>query len=96
MALTGMVSALQLGSTSDTTGVGLELAVVNAIILGGTTLKGGVGSILGTALGLLIVGVLNKGMTLMNVNSTWQQVAAGTLLILAVSFDQVPQRFIKA
>ncbi|SHI43890.1 ABC transporter permease [Wenxinia saemankumensis] len=95
MALTGMVSASQLGSTSGTTGVGLELAVVTAIILGGTTLKGGVGSMFGTVLGLLIVGVLNNGLTLMNVNSTWQQVAAGTLLILAVSFDQVRQRFIK-
>ena len=95
MALTGMVSASQLGSTSGTTGVGLELVVITAIILGGTTLKGGVGSMFGTVLGLLIVGVLNNGMTLMNVNSTWQQVAAGTLLILAVSFDQIRQRFIR-
>ncbi len=96
MALTGLVSASQLGSTSGTTGVGLELAVVTAIILGGTTLKGGTGSMFGTVLGLLIVGVLNNGMTLMNINSTWQQVAAGTLLILAVSFDQVRQRFIRS
>lgn len=95
MALTGLVSASQLGSTSGTTGVGLELAVVTAIILGGTTLKGGTGSMFGTVLGLLIVGVLNNGMTLMNINSTWQQVAAGMLLILAVSFDQVRQRFIR-
>ncbi|MCD7060619.1 ABC transporter permease [Pelagibacterium xiamenense] len=95
MALTGLVSASQLGSTSGTTGVGLELAVVTAIILGGTTLKGGTGSMFGTVLGLLIVGVLNNGMTLMNINSTWQQVAAGTLLILAVSFDQIRQRFIR-
>lgn len=94
MALTGLVSASQLGSTSGTTGVGQELAVVTAIILGGTTLKGGVGSMYGTVLGLLIVGVLNNGMTLMNINSTWQQVAAGTLLILAVSVDQVRQRFL--
>ncbi|GLQ11422.1 sugar ABC transporter permease [Devosia yakushimensis] len=95
MAITGLVSASQLGSTSGTTGMGLELAVVTAIILGGTSLKGGTGSMFGTVLGLLIVGVLNNGMTLMNINSTWQQVAAGTLLILAVSFDQVRQRFIR-
>lgn len=94
MTLAGLVSVSQLGSTSGTTGVGLELAVVTAIILGGTTLKGGTGSMFGTVLGLLIVGVLNNGMTLMNINSTWQQVAAGILLILAVSFDQVRQRLI--
>ncbi|UXN75042.1 ABC transporter permease [Devosia sp. A8/3-2] len=96
MALTGPVSASQLGSTSGTTGMGLELAVVTAIILGGTSLKGGTGSMFGTILGLLIVGVLNNGMTLMNINSTRQQVAAGTLLILAVSFDQIRQRFIRS
>lgn len=96
MAVTGLVSASQLGSTSGTTGTGLELAVVTAIILGGTSLKGGTGSMFGTVLGLVIVGVLNNGMTLMNINSTWQQVAAGTLLILAVSFDQIRQRFIRA
>ncbi|AVF02405.1 MULTISPECIES: ABC transporter permease [Devosia] len=96
MAATGLVSASQLGSTSGTTGVGLELAVVTAIILGGTSLKGGTGSMFGTILGLLIVGVLNNGMTLMNINSTWQQVAAGMLLILAVSFDQIRQRFIRS
>lgn len=95
MTLAGLVSVSQLGSTSGTTGIGLELAVVTAIILGGTTLKGGVGSMFGTVLGLLIVGVLNNGMTLMNINSTWQQVAAGILLILAVSFDQVRQRFFR-
>ena len=95
MAVTGLVSASQLGSTSGTTGVGLELAVVTAIILGGTSLKGGVGSMFGTVLGLLIVGVLNNGMTLMNIDSTWQQVAAGALLIVAVSFDQLRQRFLR-
>ena len=69
---------------------------MTAIILGGTSLKGGTGSMFGTILGLLIVGVLNNGMTLMNINSTWQQVAAGMLLILAVSFDQIRQRFIRS
>ncbi|WP_312224090.1 ABC transporter permease [Rhizobium rhizoryzae] len=95
MTTTGLVSASQLGSTSGTTGIGLELAVVTAIILGGTSLKGGTGSMFGTVHGLLIVGVLNNGMTLMNINSTWQQVAAGVLLILAVSFDQIRQRIIR-
>ena len=94
--LGGLLSASQLGSTSGTTGLGLELAVVTAVILGGTSLKGGTGTVLGTVLGLLIVGVLSNGLTLMNINSTWQQVATGTLLILAVSFDQLRQRVSQA
>ena len=46
----------------------------------------------GTVLGLLIVGVLSNGLTLMNIDSAWQQVATGCLLIIAVSFDRLRQR----
>ncbi|SCB58838.1 ribose transport system permease protein [Rhizobium aethiopicum] len=94
IGLGGLMSASQLGSTSGTTGLGLELAVVTAVILGGTSLKGGTGTMFGTVIGLLIVGVLNNGLTLMNINSSWQQAATGFLLILAVSFDQLRQRLV--
>ncbi|KRB54495.1 sugar ABC transporter permease [Rhizobium sp. Root708] len=94
IGLGGLMNASQLGSTSGTTGLGLELAVVTAVILGGTSLKGGTGTMFGTVIGLLIVGVLNNGLTLMNINSSWQQAAAGFLLILAVSFDQLRQRLV--
>jgi ribose transport system permease protein len=92
MALAGLTSASQLGATSGTTGLGLELAAVTAVILGGTSLAGGVGNIGGTVLGLFIVALLGNGMTLLNVNSSWQQVATGLLLILAVSLDRLRQR----
>ena len=88
----GLMNASLLGSTSGTTGLGLELAAVTAVILGGASLKGGIGSVFGTVLGLLIVGVMSNGLTLMNVASSWQDVASGALLILAVSFDRVRQK----
>jgi ribose transport system permease protein len=91
MAIAGLLATSQLGSTSGTTGSGLELAVVTAVILGGTSLAGGVGTIQGTIVGLLIVGVLSNGLTLLNVESPWQQVATGILLILAVAFDRLRQ-----
>ena len=62
---------------------------MTAVILGGASLAGGRGTILGTMLGLLIIGVLNNGLVLMNIDAFWQDVARGTLLILAVSFDQL-------
>ncbi len=79
----------QLGVGSGLFGVGMELSVITAIVLGGTSLGGGRGSIVGTAVGLLIIGSLNNGLTLTGVDPFCQDVARGTLLICAVSFDQL-------
>jgi ribose transport system permease protein/L-arabinose transport system permease protein len=66
------------------TAIGLELEAVTAAVLGGTLLSGGKGSVLGAVLGVLIIGVLNNGMILLNVNQFYQFVAKGVLLIVAV------------
>jgi ribose transport system permease protein len=88
-ALAGLILTSQLGAASPVASLGLELSVVTAVILGGASLAGGRGTILGTILGLLIIGVLNNGLILLNVDPFWQEVAQGTLLIAAVSFDQL-------
>jgi ribose transport system permease protein len=88
-ALGGLILTSQLGAASPVASLGLELSVVTAVILGGASLAGGRGTILGTILGLLIIGVLNNGLILLNVDPFWQEVAQGTLLIAAVSFDQL-------
>lgn len=92
MALGGMILASQLSAASPQAASGLELSVVTAIVLGGASLTGGRGTVLGTILGLLIIGVLNNGLVLLNVSSFWQDVARGALLILAVSFDRLRLR----
>jgi ribose transport system permease protein len=91
-ALSGLVLDSQLSAASPQAATGLELTVVTAIVLGGASLSGGRGTIQGTLVGLLIIGVLNDGLTLLNVNSFYQEVASGVLLILAVSFDQLRHR----
>ncbi len=88
-ALGGLILTSQLGAASPVASLGLELSVVTAVILGGASLAGGRGTILGTILGLLIIGVLNNGLILLNIDPFWQEVAQGTLLIAAVSFDQL-------
>lgn len=95
VALSGLILDSQLSAASPNAATGLELTVVTAIVLGGASLSGGRGTIQGTVVGLLIIGVLNNGLTLLNVNSFYQQVASGALLIAAVSFDQLRLRLSK-
>lgn len=88
-ALAGAILASQLSSGDPNAGLGLELQVVTAIVLGGASLAGGRGSIFGTVIGLLIVGVLNNGLILLDVPTFWQRIAQGLMLIIAVSFDSI-------
>ena len=92
VAIGGLILVSQLGAASPNAASGLELSVVTAVILGGASLAGGRGTIVGTLLGVLILGTLNNGLTLMNINSFWQDVARGVLLLAAVGFDQLRLR----
>jgi ribose transport system permease protein len=91
-ALSGLILTSQLSVGSGLFGIGMELSVITAIVLGGASLSGGRGSIVGTAVGLLIIGILNNGLTLTGVDPFWQNVARGALLIGAVSFDRLRAR----
>ena len=92
VTLAGLILVSQLGVASPNAALGLELTVVTAVVLGGTSLAGGRGSILGTVLGLLLIGVMNNGMILMNISNFWQEVARGVLLAVAVSIDVLRRR----
>ncbi|MCO6452024.1 MAG: ABC transporter permease [Caldilineales bacterium] len=85
----GLMLTSQLTAASPIAGLGLELSVVSAVILGGASLYGGRGTVIGTFLGVLILGTVNNGMTLIGLSSFWQEVARGSILIAAVAFDQL-------
>jgi len=68
------------------------LESITAVVLGGTSLFGGRGTIIGTLFGVLIVGVFRNGLQLMGVESIYQVLITGILVILAVSIDQLSHR----
>nr|WP_280922255.1 ABC transporter permease [Ammoniphilus resinae] len=91
-AISGLITTGRLNSFQPTIGVGFELNVIAAVILGGTRLTGGEGTISGTVLGVLILGVLSNGLVLLDVNSFWQEVVRGGVIILAVIIDEYRKR----
>ncbi|WP_051265751.1 ABC transporter permease [Nakamurella lactea] len=88
-ALVGMIITSQLSTAVPNVADGVELTVLTAVLLGGASLSGGRGTVAGTALALLILNVLDNGLSLLNVTSYWQQFASGALLLLALLIDRV-------
>lgn len=85
----GVLLASRMASAQPTAGTGLEMIVIASIILGGVSLSGGIGSIVGATIGMIILGVLQNALTLMDVSSFWQDITRGIVIILAVSVDVV-------
>ena len=85
--LAGIVLASRMYSGQPTAGDGAEMDAIAAVVVGGTSMAGGSGKIGGTIIGGLIIGVLNNGLNLMNVNSFWQYVVKGCVILLAVYLD---------
>lgn len=85
--LAGVVLASRMYSGQPTAGAGAEMDAIAAVVVGGTSMSGGAGKIGGTIIGALIIGFLNNGLNLMNVNSFWQYVVKGVVILLAVFID---------
>jgi len=93
--LVGVAAVIQtsrLGSANPTIGSGFELYAIAAVIIGGTSLMGGEGTIIGTLIGALIIGVLNNGLTLMNIPDEIKQIIIGAVIIIAVMLDRLRRK----
>ncbi|MBC7761367.1 MAG: ABC transporter permease [Candidatus Saccharibacteria bacterium] len=89
-AIAGILITARTGSGQPVSGSeGLELESITAAALGGAALKGGKGTIMGTILAVILLGILTNGMTLLDVNAFWQNVAKGALLVIAVVIQQL-------
>ncbi len=91
-ALAGALLAARMNSGQPSCADGLEFDAVTAAVLGGAAFTGGTGTILGTLLGMLILQGFNTGLLMLGVQTFWQQVAKGALLVIALTFDYLRKR----
>jgi ribose transport system permease protein len=91
-ALGGMQLMFRINVGQPEIGVSWELEVVSAVVIGGVSLFGGVGTIIGTLWGLAIMQVMRSGLVITGVNTHWQTVAIGLIMIVAVLLDLLRRR----
>jgi len=91
-ALASIVQTSRLDFAHTNRGSGMELWVIAATVLGGTSMFGGVGGVWGTVIGVLIIRLLQAGLIHLHVQSFWQQVAIGVVIIVAVAIDTYQRR----
>jgi len=92
VGMAGMIEAARLVTGQPTAGDGYELRVIAAVVIGGGSLNGGQGTVIGTIIGAMIMGLLSNGCNLLGISPFLQQVIIGTVIVLAVSFDEFQRR----
>jgi len=92
IGIAGVLLTARLGSSQPTAGAGYELQAIAAVIIGGTSLLGGRGSIVGTVIGAFIMSVLINGLRSMSIQTEWQYLLTGIVILIAVFFDSLRNR----
>ena len=85
--IAGIVMTGKLNTAQPLGGEGYELDAVAAAVIGGISMIGGEGNVLGTFLGVLLITILRNGMSMLTVNTYWQKIILGVVMISAVMFD---------
>jgi ribose transport system permease protein len=92
-ALGGMISVARLGAADPIAGSDLLLPAIAAAVMGGANLMGGEGSMLGAVVGALLISTLQAGLTFLNVQAFYQEVAVGIVIILALALNRFQKGF---
>lgn len=86
-AFAGIITTARSAAGSPSAGIGGELDAISACFIGGASMRGGSGSVHGALIGALVMASLDNGMQQMNVDSAWQMIVKGFVLVLAVWID---------
>ena len=87
VTIAGVIFMTRLNSGQPSEAVGLEFKAITAAIIGGTSLVGGIGTVTGTLIGSMIIGIISNILTLLHVQSYYQQIITGVVIVLAVVID---------
>ena len=91
-AVAGLVFTAGLNLASPSAGTSFELDAISAVFIGGAAVTGGIGTVTGAIIGGLIIGVLNNGMSILGIDSDYQLLIKGLVLLAAVAFDVYNKR----
>jgi putative multiple sugar transport system permease protein len=90
--LAGILNVARMTNAQPTFGQGYEMDAIAACFIGGASAYGGTGKISGVIIGALLMGLINQGMSIMGIDSNYQRVVKGLVLMLAVMFDVLSKR----
>ena len=88
-AFAGMTTTARLAAGTPSAGFGGELDAIASCFIGGTSMRGGIGSVIGALVGAVIMASLDNGMSMLGIDTFWQQITKGVILVLAVWLDIV-------
>lgn len=91
-ALAGFILTSRLGSAQPDAGTGYEMDAIASTVIGGASLMGGKGRMSGTLVGALLIASLSNGMNLLGINSFYQQIVKGVVILIAVMIDSQTQK----
>jgi ribose transport system permease protein len=91
-ALAGLIQISRLGTGDPTTGTGYEMNAIAAAAIGGTSMMGGRGSAHGAMLGAILFAGLKVGLIVLNVNTYYQYVFTGAVVIIAASIEVIQNK----
>jgi ribose transport system permease protein len=94
-ALAGMILLARLGSGEPATGQGYELNAIAAAAIGGASLAGGKGNMIATLLGAILLSALKVGLVVVGVDSFWQYIATGAIIVVAAYSEVIQDKFKK-
>ena len=87
-ALGGIILAARSTSALPSYGSGYEMDAITCAVIGGVSMSGGIGKVQKIVIGIIIVGILSNGMTMLMIDANWQTVVKGMVILLAVLCDQ--------